>query len=153
MGTNPQPDQEKEFPIQKTSNKNQGEVDKAPPTDYKELTGVEEKTELLSGKVDRLIEELEKMKDSITVQKENQREPGTIGKGNVIKEPSDDRKTVDGLRKEVRLLSEKVDLISNALSQMASVLPERPGQQQKDNDKPKVGSHSISNGISRIPTP
>lgn len=161
MGTNPQPDQEKGFPIPDTPNKDQGEVDKASPPDYKELTGVEENIQLLSGKVDRLIVELEKMKDFFTAQQENQKELSTMGRENVVKEPSDDRKTVDGLRKEVRLLSDKVDLISNALSKMASLLPEQPGKQQKDetgdqqkdNDKPKEGHYSIGNGISRLPTP
>jgi hypothetical protein len=111
------------------------------PSGHEEEVDVLREVQLLSEKVDRITVKLDQISDFAAARGGNRREKSSspATQENVVKEPSEEKMVIVELQKEVRLLSDKVDHISNALNQMASLLPERKESPQK------TGSKSVGN--------
>lgn len=114
-----------------------------PPLDKISTVELEQEMRLLSGKVDRIIVELGQMKTLIMERQENlqkKKADAVVQKKEIsesrpttaTKDPPTNRTAIVELRQEVRLLIDKVDHISDALGRMASLLPERQDNLQKD---------------------
>ena len=96
------------------------------PAELGEIKTVSRELRFLSGKVEGLMVQLNEMKALFMARQENGEEKGTVAvtqeRGG--EEPSEEKRAILELRKELRILSDKVDHIAGAFSQMGRVLAE-----------------------------
>ncbi|NVM23251.1 MAG: hypothetical protein HWN68_15890 [Desulfobacterales bacterium] len=107
------------------------------------IAEIEQKMLVLSDKADRIIVELGQMKELFTElrQKPQEKKADTVVQKKEVsesrpatakKEPPAGTKAITELQQEVRLLNDKTDRMLDALGRMASLLPERQENLQKD---------------------
>ncbi|MCJ7593801.1 MAG: hypothetical protein MUO52_03385 [Desulfobacterales bacterium] len=104
------------------------------PAEAGEIKTVSKELRLLSEKVDRLMAQLGEMKTLFMARQENGEGKGPVAvtQEKEIEEPSEDKRAIIELRKELRILSDRVDHISDAFGQMGRVLAEQKGSLKKE---------------------
>ena len=114
------------------------------PAERGEIKTVSRELRFLSGKVEGLMVQLNEMKALFMARQENGEEMSSVAptqeKGG--EEPSEEKRAILELRKELRFLSDKVDHIAEAFSQMGRVLAEQQGNMKKE---------GIGAGVDRSP--
>lgn len=104
------------------------------PVELGEIKTVSRELRFLSGKVEGLMVQLNEMKALFTARQESGEETSSLAptqeKGG--EEPSEEKRAILELRKELRLLSDKVDHIAEAFTQMGRVLAEQQGNMKKE---------------------
>jgi hypothetical protein len=114
------------------------------PGEPGEIKTVSKELRLLSGKVEGLMVQLSEIKALFMARQENGEEkgPGAVTHETKSDDPSGEKREILELRKEMGLLSEKVDKITSAFDQMARVLGERKERLIKEERAPEAGKSS-----------